>query len=460
MSGVLRKHGLTIQPPMTFRVTDPSGYIWGLPVIVPTCPKKLFSQGPRQKYVDIVTDTIHASSSDLITWNTLVMIKLKWVDIIRQWLEITTQSLEAWKQRDEKSPFLPDNRRGFARVTPVALSKVGVPDTKIHAMDEFPLHGLGLYEDFEPWGQYTGYVWSGWTTRKAQPMHIDSALQALIDQSLQSAPSASDQTYLGKDSATPDTKVESKGSQLPVCDNEPPFPTSSPDVNMEPSTDKRSRESPDSTLKPEHKSLKTSGVAVATTEESSVFGASAAGAAEVDQSNPEPPTIRWKVKEKSEVRQTMWRLHHSSPAWKLKACIDAMKVRPVDLSSLAQGTSVQFASVELVELASKCLDEITKEMEKDESKDSSAAMTSLNSEVSKDEKGATSQQVTSEAVEASTKDQTPSVQSTGTDAAAPKTESANEETGKQQQDAVASKKKASAEESCDPAQAQGSGLIV
>ena len=61
-------------------------------------------------------------------------------------------------------PFLPDNRRGFARVTPVALSKVGVPDTEIHAMDEFPLHGLGLYDDFEPWGRYSGYVWSDWTT--------------------------------------------------------------------------------------------------------------------------------------------------------------------------------------------------------------------------------------------------------------------------------------------------------
>ena len=48
-----------------FRVIDPPGYMWGLPVIIPTCPKKLFAQGPRQKYVDIVTDTIHASSSDL-----------------------------------------------------------------------------------------------------------------------------------------------------------------------------------------------------------------------------------------------------------------------------------------------------------------------------------------------------------------------------------------------------------
>ena len=88
-------------------------------------------------------------------------------------------------------------------MTPVALSKVGVPNTKIHAMDEFPLHGLGLYDDFEPWGRYNGYAWSGWTTRKAQPMHIDSALQALIDQSVQLAPSAADQTYLGKDSVIP-----------------------------------------------------------------------------------------------------------------------------------------------------------------------------------------------------------------------------------------------------------------
>ena len=76
-----------------FRVTDPAGYI-------PTCPKKLFAQGPRQKYVDIVTDTLHASSSDLITWNTLVMLKLNWVSTIpRQWLEIATQSLEPWKLR-------------------------------------------------------------------------------------------------------------------------------------------------------------------------------------------------------------------------------------------------------------------------------------------------------------------------------------------------------------------------
>ena len=97
------------------------------------------------------------------------MIKLKWIGLIpRQWLEIATQSLEAWKLRDEKPLFLP----------------------------EFPLHGLGPYDDYESWNKYKGYVWSGWTTRKAQPMHIDPALQALIDQSAQGAPNAASQTYV------------------------------------------------------------------------------------------------------------------------------------------------------------------------------------------------------------------------------------------------------------------------
>ena len=46
--------------------------------------------GPRKKYVDIVTDTLHAP---LLTWNTLVMIKLGWVSCIpREWGEITTLS--------------------------------------------------------------------------------------------------------------------------------------------------------------------------------------------------------------------------------------------------------------------------------------------------------------------------------------------------------------------------------
>ena len=388
-----------------FRVTDPSGQNWGLPVIIPTCPKKLFAQGPRQKYVDSVTDTLHASSSDLITWNTLVMIKLKWVNLIpRQWLEIATQSLEAWKLRDEKPPFLPDNRRGFARVTPIALSKVGVPNTKIYAMDEFPLHGLGLYDDYESWRKYKDYVWSGWTTKRAQPMHIDPALQAMIDHSVQAAPNAAGQTDAGVNPVVADSTTESKGSQLPVCDFEPPFPTSVPDVCMESSVDKRSRESPDSTLKPEHKSLKTAGVAVATEEEPVVYVTCVTSDKADTQHDIKPQTIRWSVMQKSEVRPIVLRLYHNSPAWRLKTCIDAMKVRPVDLPSLAQATSVNFASDDLVEEAAHCLERIAAELKQDDA----------------------SQQATSGIVEAPTKDQASSDQPTSSDAATSKSESATE----------------------------------
>ena len=74
-------------PTFDFWVVDEAKYRWGLPVIVPTCPRKMFAQGPRLKFVDIVTDTLHASSSDLITWNTLVLVKLRWFsEIPREWL--------------------------------------------------------------------------------------------------------------------------------------------------------------------------------------------------------------------------------------------------------------------------------------------------------------------------------------------------------------------------------------
>ena len=243
--------------------------------------------------MDTVTDTLHASSSDLITWNTLVMIKLEWIHLIpRQWLEITTQSLEAWQERDDKSPFLPDNRRGCARVMPVALSKIGIPNTKVCSRDEYPLNNLGLYEDFESWEQYAGYVWSGWTTKVVQPVHIDPALQAMIDQSTQpSAAPASPPSRISTQS-TSSTAAGFKGSYTSAVATASPFPDSVEDVTMELVADKRSRESPDSTLKPEGKSLKTSGVASATVTESATFCASTTKSVstdEVQDSDPKAP---------------------------------------------------------------------------------------------------------------------------------------------------------------------------
>ena len=97
-------------------------------------------------------------------------------------------------------------------------------------------------------------------------MHIDPALRALIDQSLQLAPSASGQTYLVNDSAASNPTIESKGSQLLSRNDEPPFPSS---------TQTRGQVIEDM-------------VAVATNEEPVVFSACAAIAAAVDHRIPKP----------------------------------------------------------------------------------------------------------------------------------------------------------------------------
>ena len=83
-------------------------------------------------------------------------------------------------------------------MTPVALSKVGVPNSSIQVLKDYPQHGLGLYEDLESWEQYSGNVWDNWTTKAVQPVHVDPALQAMIDQSSQL--SASVACHLGHDS--------------------------------------------------------------------------------------------------------------------------------------------------------------------------------------------------------------------------------------------------------------------
>ena len=192
-------------PQCDFCVKNAYRYMWGLPVIVPTCPKKFFATGPSKKYVDIVTDTVHASSSDLITWNTLVMIRLKWVSSIpREWGEITTSSLKERKARDEKPPFLPDNRRGYARVLPVALSKDGVPD--------HPIEGLGIYDDSESTSQFTGYVWSDWTNKTVQPMHVDKALQDLINKPARNSAGATMASSKPSNQSSATANVENKGS--------------------------------------------------------------------------------------------------------------------------------------------------------------------------------------------------------------------------------------------------------
>ena len=133
-------------------------------------------------------------------------------------------------------------------MTPIALSHIGIPDSPTLCVDEYPKEGLGVYDDCETCDDFTGYAWATWTAMTAHPMQIDSALQALLTPS---APVSSGQKDLKYDLGTP-VNVD---------------PDSAEDVPMDSGVDKRSRESPDSTLKPEGKLPKTS--EAATTEEDS-----------------------------------------------------------------------------------------------------------------------------------------------------------------------------------------------
>ena len=232
---------LESSPTHDFWVVDESKYRWGLPVLVPTCPRKLFMLGPRLKYVDIVTDTLHASSSDLITWNTLVLMKLKWLNgIPRQWIDITVNSLKAWEARDQLSPFHDDTRRGYARVTPIALSHIGIPGSLTLPVDDFPKDGLGVYDDFEVCDKFSGYIWATWTTMAPQPMQVDSALQALLNPS---GRSSSGQPGVHYHSGVP---IKVNAADQPMGSNEcasgvaAPYPDSVEDVSMDSGADKRS----------------------------------------------------------------------------------------------------------------------------------------------------------------------------------------------------------------------------
>ena len=314
-------------------------------------------QGPRLKYIDIVTDTLHASSSDLITWNTLVMMKLKWFNIIpRPWVDITTHSLKAWEARDQLSPFHDDTRRGYARVTPVALSSVGVPGSGTLPQDEYPKHGLGIYDDYETSEEFNGYLWATWTTMAAQPMQVDSALQDMINQSARVTSGQAGSSY---DLGTPinvDSADQPMGSNEYACGEAVPFPDSSEDVSMDSVVDKRSRESPDSTLKPEGKSWKTSERATATTATDTVEVSAAEDA--------KPSNVTRRPKTIPEAKLLMWEVCQRMPAWKGDKLIEFYKTDQADLEALGEATGILFEYNEMMSEAVQCLERIREENDK------------------------------------------------------------------------------------------------
>ena len=182
-------------------------------------------------------------------------------------------------------------------MTPIALSKVEVPNSNVLPLSDYPLHGLGFY-DLETCSQYSGYVWSSWTTKMMQQVHVDPALQAMLDQSLQQEVPNPSQVIHTSTSASSSMTSGFRGSYATMFPSAHPYPDPIEDVkvNMESSADKRSRESPDSTLTLEGKSLKTSGVAKATPIEEAISVACTKVAATeevVNDDAPGSPSARW-----------------------------------------------------------------------------------------------------------------------------------------------------------------------
>ena len=238
----------------------------------------------------------------------------------------------------------------------------------MHTLDQYPMDGLGIYDDLETCEQCSGYVWSNWTTKTVQPMRIDDALQAMIDQAYrQSADTAKQPSHTSAQPVS-STLAGDKGSHASTFPSAPPYPDSSEDVNMGASADKRSRGLPDSTLKPDGKSLKTSGTATPSPARHATSSSCEADTLMFDvsveqETTSKPPVIRRNANDASQARLLVRQMHKRIPAWKLKLCAEALNARPIDHERIAEVTEIQFVNDELVDVAVQCLVDIARESE-------------------------------------------------------------------------------------------------
>ena len=207
---------------------------------------------------------------------------------------------------------------------------------------------------------------------EAQPMQIDPALQAMIDQSAQKTSGQTGPSYDLGTSVGIDLSCQPMGSNEFACGVAAPFPDSTEDVSMESGVDKRSRESPDSTLKPEGKSLKTSEsatTATATDTCTDTTEVSAVGSMRPSNVSRKPKTI-------PEAKYLMWEVHQRMPAWKANKLIESNKTDQVDLAALGETTGILFDSREMLSEAVQCLERIRNEKDGKEDDKSGAQKSS------------------------------------------------------------------------------------
>ena len=119
--------------------------------------------------------------------------------------------------------------------------------------------------------------------------------------------------------------------------------------------DKREREPPDTTAKPECKSLKTAGSPSTDQQSTSEHGTHAD--VKPDDSR-QGRADRRVVQTREEAKEQVLEMHHRTPAWKAKLpeCIKALKnAQPIDSEQVAKVIEIRFANAELAEVAAKAL---------------------------------------------------------------------------------------------------------
>ena len=140
-------------------------------------------------------------------------------------------------------------------------------------------------------------------------------------------------------------------------------------------------ESPDSTLKPEGKSLKTS---ESTTVQTTMDTDEVSTAESVKPSN-----VTKRPKTVSEVESLMQEVHSRMPAWKATKILETREASQVDLAALGEVTGILFESRDMLNKAIQCLDKLRekKTNEEDTDLDESETSDSHSSESQNADKG-------------------------------------------------------------------------
>ena len=191
-------------------------------------------------------------------------------------------------------------------------------------------------------------------------MHVVKNMQEMLNRPARSSASAGGSQSKASDQSHVSSSAENKGSG----DSASPNMTSQQECQnggaKDSSSEKRERESPDTTTKPEGKSLKTSGASSSEQPTTPEQGTHAEDVS--DKSNPDQEsvamqgvTIRRAARTRDEAKLQVMGMHRRTPAWKLPKCIKVVNRQPLDLDCIAEVTEIQFASTELVEVTAKCL---------------------------------------------------------------------------------------------------------